>query len=214
VAAVLLILPLAVSLAMPTSAQEASNQEVTFTLDEVEDSGVSGIVRLSPNGDQTDVAIRLTGATGNHPNHIHENFCANVDPDPLLPLTHIDVGAADPDGFTNSTVDISLDELLGGEYSILVHLSDDQLGQYVACGNLGTPDAVAAAAAAQSPSTPAADSAAAGQVGGTDATVSEVATTGVGSGLQPDLQLVLVVVSLAVLSAAVAIGAARRIGLR
>ena len=218
VAAAMLILPFAVSLATPTSAQEESDQGVTtITLNEVNDSGVSGTVRLSPNGDQTEVAVRLTGATGNHPNHIHENFCANVDPDPLLPLTHIVVGEVDPDGFTTTTVDMPLDELLAGEFSILVHLSDDQLDQYLACGNIATGDVGEEAAVVPAPGTPTVDAASApepaGGAGGTDVAVTDVATTGVGTGIQPNLRLALVVVSLAVLSAAVAIGAARRIRL-
>jgi hypothetical protein len=76
---------LVLTLAAPVVAQDA----VTFDLNEVNDSGVSGVVMLTANGDQTDVAIRLTGATGDHPNHIHENACANVNPEPLFPLTHI-----------------------------------------------------------------------------------------------------------------------------
>lgn len=215
--ATLLTVLIALLLASPASAQDESAGATTITLEEVNNSGVTGTARLTPNGDQTDVAVRLTGATGSHPNHIHENFCANVDPVPIAPLSHIDIGEADPDGFTHSTVDMPLDELLAGEFSILVHLSDDELDQYLACGNIGTGGDVAQVPAELAPDTPAADSEAASEsshaADRTDSAVTDVSTTGVGSGVQPDLGLILGLVSLAMLSAAVSIGVARRVRL-
>lgn len=189
------------ALATPTVAQEEPDSEtVTITLNEVDDSGVSGIAMLSANDDQTDVAIRLTGAFGDHPNHIHENFCDEVNPVPLLPLQHVVVGEADPDGFTNSTVDIWLDELLAGEFSILVHRSDDQLDDYLVCGNITTDytENTVMAVADQS------------ATGTGRATVSEMPTSGVGTAAQGNLGLLAVVVGLAGVSVAIAIAAARK----
>jgi hypothetical protein len=205
---------LVLALAAPVAAQDQAEQEtITITLAEIGDSGVSGVAMLTPNGEQTDVAIRLTGGFGNHPNHIHENYCANVNPVPLLPLTHVVVGEADADGFTNSTVDISLDELLSGEYSIIVHRSDDQLDDYLVCGDISVgnaeetasaPASTAAADTASGVGTPAAGSS-------TDGTgVTEMAVTGVGTGVQSDPRLVIVFASLAVLAAVVAFGTSRR----
>jgi hypothetical protein len=147
-----ILVAMILALVAPVMAQEASDlDEVTVVLEEVADSGIIGVAMLTADGEQTDVAIRLTGARGDHPNHIHENFCDNVNPEPRFPLTHIEVGNTDPDGFTNSTVDVSLEELLTGEYSILVHLSDDQLDEYLVCGNIGTAPDQAAEVATEPP---------------------------------------------------------------
>ncbi len=217
-AAALLIALFAGSLASPVSAQDESAEDaMTISLEEVNNSGVSGTVRLTPNGDQTDVAVRLTGATGSHPNHIHENYCANADPAPLAPLSHIVIGETDPDGFTHSMVDMSVDELLAGEFSIIVHLSDDELDQYLACGNIAAEGEAEQVPAEMSPGTTTDDggpaSGSAAVAGSTDSSVTGVATTGVGSGVQPDLRLILGLVSLALLSAAVSLGVARRMRL-
>jgi hypothetical protein len=200
---------------------QSDRDEVMVTLEAVDDSGVSGEAVLTANGDQTDVAIRLTGATGSHPNHIHENFCADVNPEPLFPLTHVNVGEADPDGFTNSTVDVSLDELLDSEFSILVHRSDDRLDEYLACGNIGTPQETTEETAPlpEIAAVPEADATVSGGSdtgevgpgkGKTGVTVVEVSTSGVGTAARSDVGLLVIVVGLGVLTTGVAFSTARR----
>ena len=222
------VLLVILGLTFPAAAQDQNGGEtVTIPLAELNDSGVSGVAMLSPNGDQTDVSVRLTGAFDRHPNHIHQGWCDDVVPEPLFPLTHFVIEEADPDGFANSTVDIRLRELLRGEYSILVHVSDDQLDQYIACGNIGTPDEQQAAAAAteepqaaateepQAAATPPVDLGAGSEpaVGVSEtpaAPVSGLGKSGVGSDIASNSGLVVLLAGLAALCAAVAIGTALR----
>ena len=75
-------------LVLPVAAEDRPNEEaVMVTLNEVDDSGVRIVAMLSGNGNGTDVAIRLTGTFERHVNQVHKNFCDNVKPDPLFPLT-------------------------------------------------------------------------------------------------------------------------------
>jgi hypothetical protein len=112
---------------------EAGANEVTVTLDELNDSGVSGTATLTEVGDnQTRVVIDVTGATGDHPAHIHTGTCDDLNPNPLFPLNNIDA-----DGKSDTTVDVGLAELTGGGFAINLHKSQQEIGVYVACGNIG-----------------------------------------------------------------------------
>jgi Domain of unknown function (DUF4331) len=111
---------------------EAAN-EATVTLDELNDSGVSGKATLTAVGDdQTKVVIDVQGATGDHPAHIHTGTCDDLNPNPLFPLENVDAN-----GHSETTVDVGLKELTGGGFAINLHLSAQQIGVYVACGNIG-----------------------------------------------------------------------------
>ena len=110
--------------------QNPVSQDVTIKLNELNDSGVSGTATLTPMGDQTKVVLKVDGATGDHPVHIHFGTCGNLQ-DIAFPLTNID-----KNGISETTVDISLNDLLGGEYAINAHLSADQISTYVACGEI------------------------------------------------------------------------------
>jgi hypothetical protein len=96
-------------------------------LDQLNDSGVSGTATLTPDGDQTKVVLKVKGATGDHPVHIHNGTCSNLQ-DVVFPLTNIDAN-----GDSETTLDIKLDDLLDGEFAINAHLSAEQISTYVAC---------------------------------------------------------------------------------
>lgn len=87
-------------------------------------------------------------ATAPHPVHVHEGTCDNLDPAPLFPLN--DVTAPDPADAVQSssgapvaietsttTIDATLVDLAGGERAINVHESVDNIGNYIACGDIG-----------------------------------------------------------------------------
>ena len=84
--------------------------------------------------------------SGSHPAHIHSGTCAELG-DVVLPLENLTdlnatgevVGSEDAIMTVTSrtVVDASLDDILAGEHAINVHLSDDDMGTYVACGNIG-----------------------------------------------------------------------------
>jgi plastocyanin len=104
---------------------------VTVKLDTLNDSGISGTATLTANGDQTRVVLKLNGATGGHPAHIHQGTCNELDPNPLYPLQEVDA-----DGNSDTTIDVKLADLQSAPFAINVHKSADEIGVYVACGNI------------------------------------------------------------------------------
>ncbi|HEY7032485.1 MAG TPA: cupredoxin domain-containing protein [Thermomicrobiales bacterium] len=132
-----------VSIAAPAAAAEASPeaggnttagtpQELTVNLNELNDSGISGTATLKADGDKTDVELNLQGATGGHPAHIHNGTCTDLDPNPKYPLETVDAN-----GHSQTTIDVSLADLLASPFAINVHKSAEEIGIYVACGEIG-----------------------------------------------------------------------------
>jgi hypothetical protein len=90
-----------------------------------------------------------------HPAHIHKGDCANLDPNPAGPLNNIeprlnedsdDEDANAPQGaLTASTVlysetegvELAWDDLLAESHAINVHESDENVQNYIACGDIG-----------------------------------------------------------------------------
>ena len=80
-----------------------------------------------------------------HPAHIHSGTCETLG-DVVLPLT--DVTAPDaavhegPDSAhaiktSETIVDMPLQEIIDGGHAINVHLSAEEIGTYIACGDIG-----------------------------------------------------------------------------
>jgi hypothetical protein len=110
----------------------ASAESVTVTLAELTDSGQSGTATLSASGSQTDVSIDLPGGAEGveQPIHIHQDTCAELDPAPVFPLSNV------ADGVSETTIDVALEELVGGEFSINGHKSAEEAAIYVVCGEI------------------------------------------------------------------------------
>lgn len=123
--------PSAASAATP--APDSTRLELDFT--ELNDSGVSGTATLYEMGAETLVELDLDGTGENHPAHIHEGTCETIQPVSAYDLTN--VGA---DGTSSTLVDVSLGDLLNGDYVIDLHLAPDQLGLLISCVDIdGTP---------------------------------------------------------------------------
>lgn len=95
--------------------------------------------------------------TASHPVHIHTGDCANLDPNPIVPLNNIeprgaeeeadDEDAAAPQGVLTATnVLYSMtddfeysfeDEMLAESHAINVHESEENVQNYIACGDIG-----------------------------------------------------------------------------
>ena len=92
----------------------------------------SGTATLTASGSQTVVAIDLPGGAEGveQPIHIHPGTCAELDPMPVFPLSNVAGGASE------TTIEVALDELVGGEFSINGHKSADEAAIYVACGEI------------------------------------------------------------------------------
>jgi hypothetical protein len=99
------------------------------------------------------VAQDATPAAGAvHPAHIHSGTCETLG-DVVFPLNDVTMGdmMATPDAMaastpvagegevvaqSMSTVDVALDDVLAAEHAINVHLSADEIGTYIACGDV------------------------------------------------------------------------------
>jgi hypothetical protein len=113
-----------------------SAKSVTVKLDEQNDSGESGTATLTAEGSSTKVVLELENPASPDPQpaHIHPGTCAELDPTPAYPLTNVQ------DGKSETTVNVALDELKGGEFAINVHKSEPEIETYVSCGNIGKED--------------------------------------------------------------------------
>jgi len=94
----------------------------------------------------------MSGAS--HPAHIHNGTCAQLG-EVVAPLSNVStealnngtpmaggsgsVGSAEaiPVQSSVTTIDMSMDDLLGGEFALNVHESAENIGNYVSCGNVG-----------------------------------------------------------------------------
>lgn len=90
-----------------------------------------------------------------HPSHIHAGDCANLDPNPAAPLNNIeprlnedsdDENANQPQGILTAPrvlyaqseeVELSWDDMLATSHAINVHMSDEDIETYIACGDIG-----------------------------------------------------------------------------
>ena len=120
----------------------AMTLSVTYTLNEVDDSGVSGTVTITKVDDATTrIEIDLTGtpAGGLHPAHIHEGdivpgggiyiSLTSVDGDTGKSSTTItETDASDP---------ITYEEIIAYDGYVNIHLSAADLGTIVANGEVG-----------------------------------------------------------------------------
>lgn len=85
----------------------------------------------------------MEGMAGAHPAHIHVGPCDRLDPNPTFMLADVAPigtgasGSAIPVEGSQTTVEASLADLLAGGYAINVHKSADEIGTYIACGDLG-----------------------------------------------------------------------------
>lgn len=121
---------LAFGLIAPTLAADGDTLEVRFI--EQSDSGLTGTATLTEQGGQTTVSMTFAGAPDSveQPAHIHAGSCAVLDPAPAYPLNNV-VG-----GKSETTVDVSLAELLAAPFAINVHKSAEEISTYVACADL------------------------------------------------------------------------------
>ena len=89
-----------------------------------------------------------------HPAHIHAGDCANLDPTPAAPLNNIeprfddsdDDNANQPEGVLTAArvlyaqseeVELSWEDMLATSHAINVHMSNEDIETYIACGDIG-----------------------------------------------------------------------------
>jgi hypothetical protein len=129
-AAVALVLSMAfMSFAAPVSAQDDS---VTVQLEQQDDSGVTGTVVLTADGDQTIVTVQLEGSEAGYEGHMFDSTCDNHQ----AATVFYPIEAVDADGQSESTVDAPLSELTNGKFWIHMHRPAGERGVGVACGQV------------------------------------------------------------------------------
>lgn len=86
-----------------------------------------------------------SGAMGaTHPVHIHSGTCAQLG-DVVVPLVDLAAPAGEHTGPTSAVpvtlseniVDMPLQAIIDGGHAINVHLSTEEIGTYIACGDIG-----------------------------------------------------------------------------
>jgi hypothetical protein len=119
--------------AAETTTAAAGGGTVTVDLAEQNGSGQSGTATLeSMDGGMTHVTIELSSPPADpQPAHIHSGSCAELG-DVVHPLTNIEGGSSETD------VAASLEDLQAGDFAVNVHMSEADIGTYVACGDIAT----------------------------------------------------------------------------
>ena len=99
----------------------------------------------APTAEATTAVGAAAPAVAGRPAHIHSGDCVDLG-DVVAPLTDLTEPAGQAEGqakramaaessFTN--VPLTLDAILADDHAINVHLSADQIGTYIACGEIG-----------------------------------------------------------------------------
>jgi len=116
----------------------AATTTMTVTLNAQNGSGESGTATLTQVGADVQVVIALTGApaTTPQPAHIHDGTCANL-AGVANGLTSVVNGSS-----TTVVKATTIDQLLAKPYAINIHESADNIGKYVACGNVTMPSSM------------------------------------------------------------------------
>jgi sarcosine oxidase gamma subunit len=109
----------------------AATSTLTVTVQEQNGSGESGTATLTQVGGDVQVVIALKGAPATpQPAHIHTGTCSDLG-GVVNPLTNVVGGNS-----TTLVKGTTIDALLAKPMAINVHMSADNLGKYVACGNI------------------------------------------------------------------------------
>lgn len=102
----------------------------------------AALTLLVPTGGAQTPVAEPAGAT--HPVHIHAGTCAELG-DVVVPLNDLAGPGGDRTGpesavpvtLSENIVDIPLQDIIDGGHAINVHLSNDEIDTYIACGDIG-----------------------------------------------------------------------------
>jgi Cu/Zn superoxide dismutase len=96
-------------------------------------SGETGTAVLTQMPDGVQVVVSITGAPSGvaQPTHIHMGTCSKLNPAPKYPLSNTVDGKS-----TTMVKGVKLSDLTSGQYAINIHKSANDIGTYVACGNI------------------------------------------------------------------------------
>ena len=101
-------------------------------------------------------ATQIAETVVTHPAHVHVGTCAELDPNPAYPLDNVGPRLNDDDEmpssddikgsltanaveYSQTEIDVNLDDLLKESHALNIHESDQNIGNYIACGDIGGP---------------------------------------------------------------------------
>jgi Cu/Zn superoxide dismutase len=120
------------TMAPTTAPMMSGGSSITVPLKALNNSGETGTATLTQKGDDILVAVKMNNPTSaNQPIHIHPGTCANLNPKPQYPLKNVADGSS-----TTTLTGMKLSSLQTGNFAINVHKSTDEVGTYVACGDI------------------------------------------------------------------------------
>ena len=120
------------ALVLGLAACSAGGASRTIDLTTLNDSGVTGSVRLTDEGNgRTRVEVAVQDG-GNHdmPAHLHPGTCAHLVPQPKFPLENV------IDGRSVTVLAASFAEVTNGSLAVNLHRSVDDLASYTACADI------------------------------------------------------------------------------
>ena len=147
----LLIPALALALLGALSVVSSSSAQQTVTVDlgpgRDEATGTGTATLTDMGGGQTQVVVNVAATNPDMPAHIHGDVCPGVGP-VVFPLSNVQ------NGQSTTTINAPLSDILARGKAINLHKSSQQIGVYVACGDLAAAGAPAAPAPAPAPAVP------------------------------------------------------------
>jgi uncharacterized surface protein with fasciclin (FAS1) repeats len=107
---------------------------IRYPVSAVNDSGITGLVIVKGDTRNSTVTVILQGtpAGGVHPMHFHAGNC-DSNGDVVIPLTDLN-GTT---GTSRTVVNVPYGTIVGGDHYLNVHLSAEDMGTIVACGEVG-----------------------------------------------------------------------------
>jgi Cu/Zn superoxide dismutase len=122
------IVPATVLAQMSSSAPD----HLTIVMSSQNGSGEYGTVSFLQRGPDVVVYVEMLNPTAaTQPVHIHDGTCAKLNPKPKYPLTNLSAGSS-----STTLQNVTLAALLAGPFAVNVHKSPNEVGTYVACGNI------------------------------------------------------------------------------
>jgi uncharacterized surface protein with fasciclin (FAS1) repeats len=107
---------------------------IRYPVSEVNGTGINGLVIVKGDTRNSTVTVLMQGtpAGGKHPMHFHAGNC-DSNGDVVIPLNDLD-GTT---GTSRTVVNVPYGTIVGGDHYLNIHLSAEDMGTIVACGEVG-----------------------------------------------------------------------------
>jgi uncharacterized surface protein with fasciclin (FAS1) repeats len=107
---------------------------IRYPVTEMNGTGIKGLVIVKGDTRNSTVTVLMQGtpAGGKHPMHFHAGNC-DSNGDIVIPLNDLD-GTT---GTSRTVLNVPYGTIIGGDHYLNVHLSADDMGTIVACGEVG-----------------------------------------------------------------------------